>query len=64
MLFCGYGTTETTSMCSYSQISHEDIVNGVVVTIGKPTYGFEIYILDDNLHPVPVGTIGEIFIAG
>ncbi|UJD77274.1 hypothetical protein CE143_21345 [Photorhabdus luminescens] len=32
--------------------------------IGKPIRNAEIYILDSNLQPLPIGGIGEIFIGG
>jgi amino acid adenylation domain-containing protein len=41
-----------------------DLHEGAVVPIGRPIWNVAIYILDEELHPVPIGTPGEIFIAG
>ena len=35
-----------------------------VITIGKPIQDMAIYILDNNLKPVPIGVPGEIYVAG
>ncbi|ORX80514.1 acetyl-CoA synthetase-like protein [Anaeromyces robustus] len=63
-LFCGYGSTETTSMCTMEYINREDIINGKTITIGKTNFNYRIYILDKHLKPVPVGTEGQIFVGG
>lgn len=38
--------------------------NDNIVSIGKPATNTQIYILDKNRNPVPIGTPGEIYIGG
>jgi len=57
-----YGPTECTLMSTVKDIT--DISERSIVTIGKPIINHEIYILDSNLNPVPVGVEGEIYIGG
>jgi amino acid adenylation domain-containing protein len=54
-----YGPTETTI---YSSI--KKMVRGERVTIGKPFDNTQFYILDEALHPVPVGSTGDLWISG
>jgi non-ribosomal peptide synthetase-like protein len=54
-----YGPTETTVIATYA-----DVVPGRPVTIGRPVPGYLIYLLDDQLQPVPQGGTGEICIGG
>ncbi|MGI6119752.1 MAG: amino acid adenylation domain-containing protein, partial [Desulfosporosinus sp.] len=54
-----YGPTETTVWSTMKNVTHCE-----KITIGKPIANTQIYILDDLLAPVPLGTVGEIFIAG
>ena len=54
-----YGPTETTVIATYAEVSPEN-----PVTIGRPIPGCRIYLLDDNLRPVPLGAAGEICIGG
>ena len=53
-----YGPAETTVWSALTEINGDDI------TIGKPIANTRIYILDEDLKPVPVGIGGEIFISG
>ena len=55
-----YGPTETT-IWSTTRTAHP--VEGVV-DIGRPIANTQTYVLDENLHPVPVGHSGELYIAG
>ena len=55
-----YGPTETTIWSIINQVSPSDSV----ISIGRPIANTQIYILDPNLQPVPVGVIGELYIGG
>ncbi len=37
---------------------------GGIVPIGRPIANVQTYVLDDRLEPVPIGTPGELFLAG
>ncbi|WP_426576896.1 amino acid adenylation domain-containing protein [Xenorhabdus stockiae] len=61
ILINGYGPTEnTTFTTSYRYRGTE----GHSVPIGRPNEGNQVYILDSFLHPVPVGTAGELYVGG
>ena len=62
-LFNEYGPTETTVGCSAYEVQAEDPRNGPV-PIGSPIANAQLYVLDADMHPVPPGTIGELFIGG
>ena len=55
-----YGPTETT-IWSTTHLVHEP---GSTVSIGRPIANTQIFMLDAELKPVPVGDIGELFIGG
>jgi len=58
-----YGLTETTvtaTMFEHSQESFE----GDSVPIGTPLNNVSIYVLDENMNPVPSGIYGDIYIGG
>lgn len=54
-----YGPTEATIWVTIA-----DLTNKEKVDIGKPLDNAEIYIVDEKLHVLPIGEIGEICIAG
>ena len=54
-----YGPTETTVTAATAQIHPQDRI-----TVGRPIAGKKIYILDQELCPVPRGVVGEIYIGG
>jgi amino acid adenylation domain-containing protein len=55
-----YGPTETTIWSTCCQIKPAD----EVVTIGRPIANTQVYLLDPQLQPVPVGVPGELYIGG
>ncbi|KWX67625.1 non-ribosomal peptide synthetase [Mycobacterium sp. NAZ190054] len=57
-----YGPTET--VINATRFKVEGRQGTRIVPIGKPKINTQIHILDDALQPVPVGSIGEIYIAG
>ena len=54
-----YGPTECTTYSTYGCRTLD-----VPQTIGRPITNTQIYILDPQLNPVPIGVIGEIHIGG
>lgn len=54
-----YGPTETTVWSTVKELTHE-----THVSIGKPIANTQIYILDKNTRPQPVGITGELYIGG
>ncbi|MDX2617602.1 non-ribosomal peptide synthetase [Streptomyces stelliscabiei] len=59
-----YGPTETTIGCSLFRIEPGDAVPPGVITIGTPAWNTRMYVLDALLRPAPVGTAGELYVAG
>ncbi|PCE22686.1 non-ribosomal peptide synthetase [Paraburkholderia acidicola] len=58
-----YGPTEASDDITHHIMSPGDeIVNPV--PIGRALANFDIYIVDDELRPVPIGTRGEIVVTG
>jgi amino acid adenylation domain-containing protein len=55
-----YGPTETTIYSTGTQITDGE----ALITIGRPIHNTQVYIVDDKLNPMPIGTVGEIYIAG
>ncbi|MBM7458205.1 non-ribosomal peptide synthetase [Rhodococcus coprophilus] len=53
-----YGPTECTVDSSYARIS------GETVTIGGPTAGTRLYVLDNWLRPAAPGVAGELYVGG
>ena len=55
-----YGPTETTIWSTVCQIKPGD----EVISIGRPIANTQVYLLDPQLQPVPVGVPGELYIGG
>ena len=56
-----YGPTETTV---WSSIFEARYASGTVVPIGKPIANTQMYVLDHNMQPTPVGVTGDLYIGG
>ncbi|MEU1287175.1 non-ribosomal peptide synthetase [Kitasatospora sp. NPDC005856] len=60
-VFNAYGPTEGTVFCSFGLVPE----NGTdEPTIGPPTTTDLVYVLDENLRPLPVGEAGELYLGG
>jgi amino acid adenylation domain-containing protein/non-ribosomal peptide synthase protein (TIGR01720 family) len=58
-----YGPTESTTYSCFYPV--EDVPEGAItLPIGRPISNTQIYILNEQLQPVSVGTPGEIYIGG
>lgn len=58
-----YGITETTVHASLRELVAAD-VEGRVSPIGVPLAHLGLFVLDARLRPVPVGVVGELYVAG
>ncbi|MDE3722560.1 amino acid adenylation domain-containing protein [Nocardiopsis sp. N85] len=58
-----YGPTETTTFATCAPIG-ADLAEAGECPIGAPMDGTRTHILDAALRPVPVGAVGELYIAG
>ncbi|WP_160110878.1 non-ribosomal peptide synthase/polyketide synthase [Mycolicibacterium houstonense] len=58
-MFNLYGPTEITIWATWSAVT-----SGQPVRIGAPVPGTQAYVLDARLNPVPVGVVGELYVAG
>ena len=62
-LINGYGPTEnTTFTCCYPIERTDPLVTSVA--IGRPIANTQVYILDADRQPVPIGIAGELYIGG
>jgi amino acid adenylation domain-containing protein len=55
-----YGPTETTIWSAQARIASDE----GTITVGRPAANTQVYILDPQLNPVPVGVPGELLIGG
>jgi amino acid adenylation domain-containing protein len=62
-LINGYGPTENTTFTCCYPVRHGERFAGSV-PIGFPISNTQVYILDTELEPVPVGVVGELYTGG
>jgi amino acid adenylation domain-containing protein len=63
-LINSYGVSEATIDSTYFETESGRWQSDRQVPIGYPFPGTEIYILDLNLQPLPIGAVGELYIGG
>ncbi|MFE2246561.1 amino acid adenylation domain-containing protein [Streptomyces lavendulae] len=59
-----YGPTEATVNCTEHRIAPGEPLGPGPVPLGTPHSGVRVHVLDEHLRPVPLGTPGELHIAG
>jgi amino acid adenylation domain-containing protein len=60
-----YGPTETTIGATTYAVEKDALPLGLThLPLGRPLANTQIYILDQNRNPVPIGVAGEIYIGG
>ncbi|MDT2009436.1 AMP-binding protein [Rhodococcus opacus] len=59
-----YGPTETTVCATTFSVPAADGLEGGSVPIGSPIGNTRVFVLGGGLMPVPVGVVGELYIAG
>jgi amino acid adenylation domain-containing protein/non-ribosomal peptide synthase protein (TIGR01720 family) len=55
-----YGPTEVTLSATTHQVANPS----AVLPIGDPRDGMRVFVLDEELNPVPTGVVGELYVAG
>ncbi len=64
----GYGLTEATICSTYIVLNKNDTdfskQKQPVISVGSPIINTQVYILDQQMNPVPIGVPGEIYIGG
>jgi amino acid adenylation domain-containing protein len=58
-----YGPTETVVGCCVYEVQADDPRNGSV-PIGRPIANTQLYVLDTDMQPTPLGKTGELYIGG
>ncbi|ASS75463.1 hypothetical protein CIG75_11070 [Tumebacillus algifaecis] len=59
-----YGITETTVHVTYRALSMQDVQTAVGSVIGGPIPDLQVYVLDEQGQPVPIGVPGELYVGG
>ncbi|SFJ64597.1 non-ribosomal peptide synthetase [Thermoflavimicrobium dichotomicum] len=59
-----YGPTESTVVATMAKVPTADQADHGLPPIGRPIANTEVYVLDRDLQPVPLGVPGELYIGG
>ncbi|MFG6107725.1 amino acid adenylation domain-containing protein [Leptothoe sp. EHU-05/26/07-4] len=67
-LINSYGVSEATIDSTYFELTEDTtsmtLAKDISVPIGRPFGNMQLYVLNGALQPVPIGTVGELFIGG
>jgi hypothetical protein len=58
-----YGPTETVVGCCIYEVKAGDPSSGSIA-IGRPIANTQLYLLDETRQPVPLGSVGELYVGG
>ena len=64
VLINGYGPTENTTFTTCYRIDPDTIDSLPSIPIGRPIANTQVYVLDENMQPVPIGVRGELWTGG
>ncbi|HZO75067.1 MAG TPA: AMP-binding protein, partial [Ktedonobacteraceae bacterium] len=59
-----YGITETTVHVTWYRLAMADLERPAQSVIGRPIADLQVYILDQEQQPVPIGVPGEMYVGG
>src|SRR5204862_3986298 len=59
-----YGITETTVHVTCRRVTTDDLNAGRGSVIGRAIPDLQVYVLDDDLQPVPADLRGELYVGG
>ena len=59
-----YGSSECSDDVAYSFVTQAPAANTLAMPIGKPILNMQMYVLDSQRQPVPVGVLGELYVSG
>jgi amino acid adenylation domain-containing protein len=60
----GYGPTENTTFSSVFEVQKEFNFDARTIPIGHAIANSQVYILDEEMQPLPIGVIGELYVGG
>ncbi|GCE15699.1 non-ribosomal peptide synthetase [Tengunoibacter tsumagoiensis] len=56
-----YGPSEDTTYSTYCQVANNTSLS---ISIGRPITNTQVYVLDGQMQPVPIGVAGELYLGG
>ncbi|MEM8961370.1 MAG: non-ribosomal peptide synthase/polyketide synthase, partial [Acidobacteriota bacterium] len=60
----GYGPTENTVYTTCHRMLPGSVLEGATVPVGRPVPNTTVYVLDQEMHPAPIGVPGELYTGG